>query len=343
MMLKMKVFKRWKLVIFLSLVFLFGFVSWYFVFGFKSNYPGSHFNKGTNAVWLEHKWVDNGVSEDQILKLVQELQERQIKYVFVHVGPLEGTGSIPSERFAGARNFIYTAKKADPSIVYEAWIGQLRSKIDISKGWVRKNTADIAYSLVHDIGFDGIHLNIEPTFEGDSEFVFLTKEIRERIGTLPLFSVAIGELIPQKVTSFLKYFADEENQIWGYRLDKPYNTTAFYRDLAKYVDQFAVMTYDTSIKDPALYEWFMEQQTIYVTRAVPDRQVFIGIPTYEDVRDNFDPVAENMGSGLRGTIRGLNNFRSKKEAFTGVAIYSYWETDLKEWLKYKDLWLKKEE
>lgn len=331
------------MVVVLAIIFLTAFLSWYFVFGFKTDYPGSHFNLGTNAVWLDHKWVNPDVSEEQIAKLVKDLQEKQIKYVFLHVGPLESSGTIPPDRFAGARNFLYTARKIDSSIVYEAWIGQLRSKIDLSKGWIRKNVADAAYNLVHDIGFDGIHLNIEPTYDGDSEFIFLTKDIRERIGTVPLFSVAIGELIPQKVTSFLKYFKNKEEEVFGYRLDKPYNTAEFYKDLAKYVDQFAVMAYDTSIKDESLYQWFVEQQVIYVTRAVPDRQVFIGIPTYQDVRDNFDPLIENMSTGLKGVIRGLNNFRSKKEAFVGVAIYSYWETDEKEWLSYKDLWLNKEE
>lgn len=334
-------FKRWKLVLTLLILFLVGFIGWYFVFGFKSDYPGSHFNKGTNAIWLDHKWVNVGVPEEQINKLVKDLQEKQIKYVFLHVGPLEGTGTIPSDRFAGARDFLYTARKADSSIVYQAWVGQLRNKIDLSKGWIRQNVADISYHLVHEVGFDGIHLNIEPTFDGDSEFIFLVKDIRERIGTVPLFSLAIGELIPKKVTGFLSYFSDEEEQVFGYRLDKPYNTTEFYQNLAKYVDQFAVMAYDTSIKDEALYQWFVEQQVIYVTRAVPDRQVFIGIPTYADVRDNFDPLVENMASGLKGVVRGLNNFRSKKDAFVGVAIYSYWETDEKEWLQYKDLWLKK--
>ncbi len=336
----MKFLRKQKLIVFLSALFLVGFIGWYFVFGFRSNNPGVDFNRGTNAVWLEHKWVNTGVSEDQILKLVKEFQEKQIKYVFVHVGPLEETGLIPSDRFAGARDFLYTARQADKSIVYEAWIGQLRSKIDLSKGWIRQNVADTSYSLIHETGFDGIHLNIEPTFDGDSEFVFLAKEIRERIGTVPLFSVAIGELIPETVTSFLKYFKDEEEQVFGYRLDKPYNTTQFYQNLAKYVDQFAVMAYDTSIKDESLYEWFVEQQVIYVTRAVPNRQIFIGVPTYADVRDNFDPTIENMATGLRGVIRGLNNFRSKKDAFTGVAIYSYWETDEKEWLTYKSLWQK---
>lgn len=335
----MVIFRRWKLVIVLAVLFSMTFFSWYFVFGFSSNHHGSHFNKGLNAAWIGHRWVENNVKEQEIIDLVNNFKDLEIKYVFVHTGPIEENGTIPSARYPGARDFIHTAKQIDESVVYQAWIGQLRSKLDLSKGSSRKNIANMAHKLIHDIGFDGVHLNIEPTFDGDTEFIFLAKEIRERIGTIPLFSVAIGELIPKKVTSFLEFFADEDNRVFGYRVDKDYNTAEFYQALAKYVDQFAVMSYDTSIKDSELFKWFVAQQVIYVTRAVPDRQVFIGVPTYEDVRPNFDVRVENMATGLLGVTNGLNNFRSKLDAFTGVAIYSYWETDRNEWSLYKDLWL----
>jgi hypothetical protein len=70
------------------------------------------------------------------------------------------------------------------------------------------------------------------------------------------------------------------------------------------------------------------------------KQVFIGIPAYEESKEGFDPKIENVKNGLKGIIKGLNNMRSEVDNFEGVAIYPYWEISDEEWKTYNDLWLK---
>lgn len=67
--------------------------------------------------------------------------------------------------------------------------------------------------------------------------------------------------------------------------------------------------------------------------------VLFGIPTSEEQNFTHRPAAENMASGLRGTLDGLNDLAAVPSAVTGVAIYPEWETDAAEWRLYEELWL----
>lgn len=80
---------------------------------------------------------------------------------------------------------------------------------------------------------------------------------------------------------------------------------------------------------------------IGITRAVqgtPVRLLF-GVPTSEEKTWTHDPRAENMRTGLRGLVRGLNDAEAVAGNFIGVAVYPHWETDAAEWADYDDLWL----
>jgi hypothetical protein len=115
----------------------------------------------------------------------------------------------------------------------------------------------------------------------------------------------------------------------------------YYREVAKRVDQVAVMTYDSGLPLPCLYRQWTRFQAIEVSRAVEGTgvEVLLGIPTSEEETLTHRPGAENMVSGLQGVIDGLNDLAARPSAVAGVAIYPYWETDETEWAVYESIWL----
>ncbi len=303
---------------------------WIFVVGVYLNKPGSFFNKGHNAVWIGHEWVGQNKTDAQIQELVGNLKKYQIDTVFVHVGPLNQDGTIDPGTYKYSLNFIEKAKKFESDIDYQAWLGQVRNKIDLSSKDVRHNVANQALIMGQMVGFDGIHFDIEPVWDDDKDFILLLKETRDVLPKDKIISVALAEFIPNSFVWMIE-------KVYKF---KNYNSQINYKNVAEYANQIVAMAYDTGLKSERLYKWLVKEQTIWLTDLLDGKEVFIGIPAYDDQNVGFDPQVENIENGLRGIIAGLNNIRSNDENFAGVAIYPYWEMDESEWGSYENLWLK---
>jgi hypothetical protein len=318
----------WKITLFaIGLIILI--LLWFFVIGLSSNQPGYFFNKSHNAVWLGHEWVGEKKTDQEIQELVNTLKQYGIDTVFVHAGPIKEDGTIDPQVYKYAIDFVEKSKKIDKDIQYQAWLGQIRNKIDLSNADVRHNIAKQCMILAQFVGFDGMHFDIEPVWDGDTDFIELLKESREILPEDKVISVALAEFIPQSFIWLTEHIHSFEN----------YNSELNYENVAQYADQIVVMAYDTSMKSGWLYRWLVKEQTIWLTDLLEGTEVFIGIPSYEDEKESFDPEVENIENALKGVIKGLNNFRSDEDNFAGVAIYSYWEMDDAEWATYKDLWM----
>jgi hypothetical protein len=103
----------------------------------------------------------------------------------------------------------------------------------------------------------------------------------------------------------------------------------------------AAMTYDSTMLTSWLYEHWLRFQVIGITHAAQGTGVrlWLGVPTSEEETWTHRPWAENMRSGLRGIVSGLNDADAMPDVVTGVAIYPHWETDAAEWAEYERLWL----
>ncbi len=337
-------FKFWKITIF-GFFFILIVMIWIFLIGFSSNQPGSFFNKEHNAIWIGHEWVGEQKSDQEIQELISVLHAHQIDTVFVHVGPLNKEGTIDPKSYEYSLDFMDSVRKFDDSIQYQAWLGQIRNKIDLADPEVRHNIANLSMMLADLVDFDGIHFDIEPVWDGDAEFILLLEEVRGAISDEKIISVALAELIPGSILWLTEHIHTFEN----------YNSEVNYKNVAQYADQVVAMIYDTSIQNEWFYRWFVNEQTIRITDLLDGTEVFIGVPAYEYTEDDitdlegvdsladitwFNSEVENIENGLRGIVKGLNNFRSNEDNFAGVAIYSYWEMSDEEWMVYDELWLK---
>ena len=302
-----------------------------------TRHSGAYFNRGQNAAWASVDWSKDAHAPEEIFALAAETDRHQVRTLFVYVSYLKPGGYF-NPTYAHAAEFVQAYKAAQPNAVVEAWIGIPLDKPTISTpGYVRiddpavrRMIAGFCRRLVTEMGFDGVHLDPEPIPSGDEDTLLLLDEVRAAIGSGKLLSLAAREIVP--------FWNDAPlPPAWGLW------QAGYYRRIAGRVDEIAAMTYDSTMLTPWLYEHWLQFQVIGITRAiqgVPARLLF-GVPTSEEETWTHRPRAENMHSGLRGFIAGLNDADAVTGSVTGVAIYPHWETDATEWAEYDKLWLGK--
>jgi len=301
-----------------------------------TTFPGAHFNKGANAAWLGVEWVKDPHDKSEIATLAHSLWQRQICFVYVFVSYLRRDGEF-NKTYIQASEFVRGLKAAQPDLNVQAWIGlPLKQPGTPGSGWVdlrdamtqQKITA-FCTDITRLAGFDGVHLDPEPVPNGDANVLTLLDEIRHAIGPNLTLSIATPRIQP--------IFSDNSLPLVGWVAWR----AGYYREVAKRVDQIAVMVYDSGLPLPVLYRQWGRFQVIEISRALDgtDVDLFFGVPTSEEKTWTHWPGAENMTSGLLGVVDGLNDAESRASAVTGVAIYPYWETSTSEWTTYESLWL----
>jgi hypothetical protein len=80
---------------------------------------------GTNALWLRHSWVGDEHSGAEYSGLADTLRQNQISDAYFHVGPIDGDGSIPLERYAHAPELLAALHSRAPTTHIQAYMGQL--------------------------------------------------------------------------------------------------------------------------------------------------------------------------------------------------------------------------
>ncbi len=312
----------------LFFLFLIGF--WYFVWGIHRDIPSR--NQKENALWIGHTYAQEPKTLEEIETLVSILSKHHIRYVYVHVGPLEPFGTLDPQRYRTSYDFLKTAQTLAPEIQFQAWLGQIRSKLRLESKDVRSNIVDLSLKLVREVGFSGIHLDIEPIFDGDKAFLELMSSLSKRLPKSALLSVASDEWQSKTLTPFVSFLIGKKSRsFWG---------TKYFQQVSEFADHIVVMTYDSSLPYSWLYSFWVEQQIIYITNALKNTnaKVLIGLPTYKNRTKSFAPEAENLSSGITGVIRGLENIRSHRDAFSGIALYPYWTMDETDWHTLDTLW-----
>jgi len=288
-------------------------------------------------VWLGVEWVKEPQESDEITALANDLNRREIRYVFVYASYLRSDGEF-SATYSYAAEFTRGLKTVQPSLSVQAWVGLPLKRawflggygyVDLGDTNTRQQIVAFCADLIRHGGFDGVHLDPEPVLTGDTDVLILLNEVRRAIGPNSTLSMATRRIWPVFSDVGLPF---ARQVAWR---------ASYYREIAKRVDQIAVMTYDSGLPLPELYRQWGRFQVIEISRAIDGTGVdlLFGIPTSEEKTWSHWPNAENMMSGLLGVIDGLNDADARPSAVTGVAVYPYWETDATEWATYESLWL----
>jgi hypothetical protein len=306
-----------------------------------TDYPAAHFNNGLNAVWLEHTWSGSLHTSAEYDQLAATLKARQITFVYAHVGPLESNGTIPEDRAPYAQRFAAAMHARLPSLRVLAWIGQNEAAsgnapenvVALENSSVRTHIALTATRFVKVYGFDGVHYDIEPIVNNDARFLDLLDETRTALPASAMISIAGQKWAPNATIADWVHQSGRADAWW---------TSYYYSRVAAYVDQIAVMTYNTAMPTAPAYSLVVKQQTQNILAAVRSvgrpPQVLFGIPTYPGNDRWYHDSAENMASGLAGVTAGLNS-DTASSPFAGVAIYRFALTSDDSWNTYDRVWL----
>ena len=309
--------------------------SGYFYFSYHADIKNVHYSQGKNALWARHQWVGEYRTVKEYVRLATHLKQHEMTDVFFHVGPLNAQGLIEQQKYPFAVRLLSYLKREYPELHIQAWIGQVEARgggpLDLSNNKVRENIVHTAEMFL-DLGFDGIHYDIEPIHSGDMRFLDLLQKTKA---------------ITKNQKKFLSVASDEPEPIWGtekivrlFAKQAGFWKKEYYIQVAEQVDQIAVMIYDTALPR----DWLYGNVVAWVTKTLltsldPKITLFMGVPSYEDQRWGFHPEAENVRSGIRGIQKGLASFDTPEIQHFGIAIYAEWTTDQDEWDVYTQEWL----
>ncbi|MFV2176893.1 hypothetical protein ACFHW2_05050 [Actinomadura sp. LOL_016] len=294
---------------------------------------------GVNALWARHQWVGEPHTDAEYRELAELLKTNRITDVYFHAGPFEADGTVPPDKYRHAGALLKAMDAYAPDVRTQAYLGQIRvvegeGVIEIDDPAVR---AEILRTdeVFLDLGFDGIHYDLEPIYPDDEAFLELldaTRELtRERDA---LLSVALEQ---QPLVDSLQPVYDALLPRQGAFRHPARPTDDFLREVAGKADQVAIMTYDVSLPTRSLAGWHFARHTRATLELIGDRTtVFIGVPTY---RPPVMPWAEDLEVALRGVRRGIDQLDRPPKRPYGVGIYAAWTTSPDEWALYRANWL----
>lgn len=289
------------------------------------------YNRDDNGLWMRRHWIHGGAAPVQ--PMTEALRSLGIRRIYPFLGPMDADGwpgwrsdgQIQRYDPASAAAFFSEMKRYAPEVKVIPWTGGvLHRDVRLEDTRQRAAFARHAADLVA-LGADGIQLNVEPMPSDSPGYLDLLKEVKAAIGEDKVLSVAA-----YPPTTALHPFPDVH---W---------TLDFTRAVCMAADELAVMTYDTALQTPALYEGLMAQWTRELRDTLPPPEEggcewSVGLPAYEDDEPWHNPEAETIGAAIDGALRGLAD-APVPESFRGVAVYASWTTDAEEWDIYQQAW-----
>jgi hypothetical protein len=299
-----------------------------------------------NGLWLGTEWtyaLEGGETED----LVTRLREYDIGTVYAWIswlkpdltwGGVRDRTNQFTEVEATVKNFVTEFNEAYPEARLYGWISVPANEVDIGNLQVQQAIVDFSQKAVNDLGFEGVHLNIEPVWNNDTNFLALVNKVRLALGESVLISAAIppdwspvGANIP--VPPLIV-----PGTVWDER---------YKQSVALAVDELALMAYNSGLSSTADYSQWVAYQVQTYARAVaaldtgagPGVELMIGVPTYDAEPPGHDPLVENVPSALEGIKIGLEQAGDAARYVSGAAIYADWVTEDSEWAQFALDWV----
>ncbi|MFF2775833.1 hypothetical protein ACFVU3_13060 [Streptomyces sp. NPDC058052] len=290
--------------------------------------------RGRDAYWIGHAWVDGRKKDADLTALAERLKGTGIKDLYVHAGPLEHDGTLPAARHPRARWLTDGIHEALPGIRVQAWLGDVLANdgpvgLRLSDAASRAAVTASARQVL-DAGFDGVHFDLEPLQSGDADYLTLLDDLgRTTKAREALLSVAAHQIDPLPgAHSALGLFGD--NGKWW--------SQEYFGEVARRVDQIAVMSYDTWMPLESLYGGYVAQQTALALEATPaSTDLLMGLPFFHEDDLGHHENAETVAAGVRGVRLGLGRTDPGRERF-GVALYVDFAEEPGDWAAYRAGW-----
>ncbi|MFF7971991.1 hypothetical protein [Streptomyces sp. NPDC007905] len=295
--------------------------------------PGTR-TRHRDALWLGHAWVDGRKTDADVTALARRLEGTGIRDLYVHAGPLEHDGTLPKSAYSRAGWLIPALHRAAPGVRVQAWLGdKLASESPDGLHLDRAATRTAVVAATRRIlatGFEGAHFDLEPLHSGDRDYLSLLDDLRALTHAHhALLSVAAHQIDP------LPAF----HSFWGATTGHPkWWSQAYFGQVARRVDQIAVMSYDTMQPLQSLYGGYVAQQTGLALEVTPETtDLLMGLPFYHENRFGHWAHAETVPAAVRGVRLGLSRTDADRTRF-GVALYVDFAATEGDWSAYRKDW-----
>ncbi|MYX94620.1 hypothetical protein GT045_07290 [Streptomyces sp. SID486] len=295
--------------------------------------PGTR-TRHRDALWLGHAWVDGRKTGRDVAALARRLRDTGIRDLYVHAGPLEDDGTLPASAFPKARRLTAALHRELPDVRVQAWLGDklaTESPDGLHLDRPATRTAILASTrAVLAAGFQGAHFDLEPLHSGDRDYLRLLDDLRALTHARgAVLSVAAHQIDP------LPAF----HSFWGTTTGHPkWWSQAYFGQVARRVDQIAVMSYDTMQPLESLYGGYVAQQTSLALEVTPDStDLLMGLPFYHENRFGHRARAETVPAAVRGVRLGLSRTDAGRARF-GVALYVDFAATQEDWRAYREDW-----
>jgi hypothetical protein len=306
----------------------------------RVNYMGDPaegtYTRGKDAIWLGHAWVDGRKKDADVTALARRLKDTGIRDLYVHAGPLEHDGTLPRARYAEAGRFIAAVHREMPGIRVQAWLGDvlasespdgMRLERAATRAAVVRSTREILAA-----GFQGAHFDLEPLHSDDRNYLTLLDALRRVTAAQDAaLSVAAHQIDP------LPGF----HSFWGATTGHPkWWSQEFFGQVARRVDQIAVMSYDTMQPLEGTYGGYVAQQTALALEVTPPTtDLLMGLPFFRENRFGHWAHAETVPAAVRGVRLGLSRADADRANF-GVALYVDFAATEDDWTAYGEGWVR---
>ncbi|MFE2727395.1 glycoside hydrolase family 18 protein [Kitasatospora sp. NPDC059327] len=291
--------------------------------------------RGKDVVWLGHAWVDGRKGDADVADLARRLAGTGVRDLYVHTGPLEHDGSLPPAVHPRARWFTEAAHRALPGIRVQSWLGDEvkpeKDALDLEDAPTRDRVTASARQVL-DLGFDGVHFDMEPIRPGSAGWLALLDQVRPvTAGRGARLSAAVPQIDPLPYQHDVAIALTDHGKWWD---------QAYFAETARRVDQIAVMTYDSSMPTESLYGGYNAYQTELALEATPeDVDLLMGLPFYWDDKWGHWGHAETVTAGIRGIRLGLGRYDLDRENF-GVGLYVDFAATEQNWTDYRRDWVR---
>ncbi|MCX5423378.1 hypothetical protein [Streptomyces sp. NBC_00078] len=305
----------------------------------RLNYTGDPktgtYSRDRDAIWLGHAWVDGRKTDADVTALARRLRSTGIRDLYVHAGPLEHNGTLPKSAYPKARWLIAAVHREAPGTRVQAWLGDvLATEGPTGMRLARPATRAAVVTSTRQIlaaGFEGAHFDLEPLHSGDRDYLTLLDSLRSVTRAHhALLSVAAHQIDP------LPGF----HSFWGTVAGHPkWWSQRFFGQVARRVDQIAVMSYDTMQPLQSLYGGYVAQQTSLALEVTPNStDLLMGLPFYHENRFGHWNHAETVPAAVRGVRLGLSRTDAGRTRF-GVALYVDFAATEADWTAYRQDWV----
>ncbi|EGJ74954.1 hypothetical protein STTU_2165 [Streptomyces sp. Tu6071] len=290
--------------------------------------------RGRDALWLGHAWVDGRKDTGDLDRLVEQLRYTGIRDLYVHAGPLEHDGTLPEKLYPKAGWLVGGLHARLPRLRVQAWLGDVldtESPDGLSMTDPRTRGAVLTSSRqILDAGFQGLHFDFEPLHSGDGDFLDLLTRLHALTAArhAPL-SVAAHQIDPLPGLHTVFGTVSGHEKYWS---------QAYFAQVARRVDQIAVMSYDTAMPLESLYGGYVAQQTELALEATPpETDLLMGMPFFHENKPGHRAAAETVPAAVRGARLGLARTDRERVRF-GLALYVDFAATEADWKAYRDSW-----